>query len=249
MPASPTLSSGDDRALPPYGHYRRDIPRRKLFCFVQSWQSSTCSGKAIISTPYLHAIELLDEERGALVAFDGPDAIAAKTAELLDNGTARHAMRKRAYLYARDMVWSRVAQKYMKTFECIYNERLRNPRVAFLARTAEKSLDRLPPVNLDHLYCMNGATGIVEHAVFVIPNYPEGYSTDDNARALIVPILLEELGAGALKTQPSWPLTIWHFSGLCLTQTRNASETASVMNANGRSHAVRKTAMVEFCGD
>src|ERR1035438_8221190 len=80
------------------------------------------AGKAIISTPYLHAIELLDGERGALVPFDDPAAIAAKTIELLDNDTARHAMRKRAYLYARDMVWNRVAQKYMKGFKAItYN--------------------------------------------------------------------------------------------------------------------------------
>jgi len=157
------------------------------------------AGKAIISTPYLHAIELLDDERGALVPFDDPEAIAAKTTELLDHNTARHAMRKRAYLYARDMVWSRVAQKYMKSFERIYNERLRNPRATFLARNTEKALDRLPPVNLDHLYRMTDDTGIVEHAVYVIPNYPEGYSTDDNARALIVAILLEEFGAGALK--------------------------------------------------
>ena len=157
------------------------------------------AGKAIISTPYLHAIELLDDERGVLVPFDDSEAIAAKTTELLDNNTARHAMRKRAYLYARDMVWNRVAQKYMKSFERIYNERLRNPRATFLARNTEKALDRLPPVNLDHLYRMTDDTGIVEHAVYVIPNYPEGYSTDDNARALIVAILLEEFGAGALK--------------------------------------------------
>ena len=157
------------------------------------------AGKAIISTPYLHAIELLDDERGALVPFDDPEAIAAKTVELLDNGTARHAMRKRAYLYAREMVWNRVAQKYMKSFEGVYNERLRNPRATFLARNTEKTLDRLPLINLDHLYRMTDQTGIVEHAVFVIPNYPEGYSTDDNARALIVAILLEEFGTGAAK--------------------------------------------------
>ena len=157
------------------------------------------AGKAIISTPYLHAVELLADERGALVPFDDSDAIAAKTVELLDNGTARHAMRKRAYLYARDMVWSRVAQKYMASFERIYNERLRNPRATFVARNTEKTLDRLPKVNLDHLYRMTDQTGIVEHAVFVIPNYPEGYSTDDNARALIVAIQLEEFGTGALK--------------------------------------------------
>ena len=166
------------------------------------------AGKAIISTPYLHAIELLDDERGALVPFDDPEAIAAKTVELLDNGTARHAMRKRAYLYARDMVWSRVAQKYMNSFERIYNERSRNPRATFLARNTEKTLDRLPTINLDHLYRMTDTTGIVEHAVFVIPNYPEGYSTDDNARALIVTILLEEFGAGAVKERTSGSRTL-----------------------------------------
>jgi glycosyltransferase involved in cell wall biosynthesis len=155
------------------------------------------AGKAIISTPYLHAIELLDEERGALVPFDDPEAIAAKTVELLDNSTARHAMRKRAYLYAREMVWTRVAQKYMKSFERIYNERLRNPRATFSAQNTEKKLDRLPTIKLDHLYRMTDHTGMVEHAVFVVPNYPEGYSTDDNARALIVTTLLEEIGVHA----------------------------------------------------
>lgn len=152
------------------------------------------AGKAIISTPYLHAIELLADERGTLVPFDEPDAIAATTVELLNDDTARHAMRKRAYLYARDMVWSRVAQRYMKSFERIYNERQRNPRATYSARNTEKTLDRLPDINPDHILRMTDQTGIVEHAVFVVPNYPEGYTTDDNARALIVAVLLEESG-------------------------------------------------------
>jgi glycosyltransferase involved in cell wall biosynthesis len=155
------------------------------------------AGKAIISTPYLHAIELLDDERGMLVPFDDPQAIAAKTIELLDNGTARHAMRKRAYLYSRDMVWNRVAQRYMGSFERVYNERLRTPRATFSAQNTEKALDRLPAIKLDHLHRMTDHTGIVEHAVFMVPNYPEGYTTDDNARALIVAILLEELESTA----------------------------------------------------
>ena len=155
------------------------------------------AGKAIISTPYLHAMELLDDQRGTLVPFDDPEAIASKTVELLDDDTARHAMRKRAYLYARDMIWSRVAQKYMKSFERIYNERLRNPRATFSAQNTEKTLDRLPAIKLDHLYRLTDQTGIIEHAIFVVPNYPEGYTTDDNARALIVAILLEELGVAA----------------------------------------------------
>jgi glycosyltransferase involved in cell wall biosynthesis len=150
------------------------------------------AGKAIISTPYLHAIELLDDGRGELVPFDDPEAIATKTIELLDNGTARHAMRKRAYLYARDMIWDRVAQQYMGSFERVYNGRLRKPRATFSAQNTEKALDLLPAVKLDHLHRMTDHTGIVEHAVFVVPNYLEGYSIDDNARALIVAILLEQ---------------------------------------------------------
>src|SRR5258706_7171524 len=171
------------------------------------------AGKAIISTPYLHAIELLDDERGVLVPFDDPQAIADQTIALLDNGTARHAMRKRAYLYARDMVWDRVAQHYMGSFERVYNERLRNPRATFSAQNTEKALDLLPAIKLDHLHRMTDDTGIVEHAVFVVPNYPEGYTTDDNARALIVAILLEELGssapAGALDLASRYLAFLW----------------------------------------
>jgi len=172
------------------------------------------AGKAIISTPYLHAVELLGDERGALVPFNDPAAIAEKTVELLDNGTARHAMRKRAYLYARDMVWNRVAQKYMKSFERIYNERLRSPRATFSAQHTEKTLDRLPAIKLDHLYRMTDHTGMVEHAVFVVPNYPEGYSTDDNARALIVTTLLEEIGvhapANSVDLASRYLAFLWH---------------------------------------
>jgi glycosyltransferase involved in cell wall biosynthesis len=74
------------------------------------------AGKAIISTPYWHAAELLDDGRGALVPFKNPDAIADAAIELLDNDAKRQAMRKRAYLYARKMVWNRVAQSYMRSF-------------------------------------------------------------------------------------------------------------------------------------
>jgi glycosyltransferase involved in cell wall biosynthesis len=180
------LIGAADIYITPYKHKGQVVSRTLAYALS--------AGKAIISTPYLHAIELLDGERGVLVPFDDPQAIAARTIELLDNGTARHAMRKRAYLYARDMVWNRVAQQYMGSFERVYNERLRKPRATFSAQNTEKNLDRLPAVKLDHLYRMTDHTGIMEHAVFSVPNYPEGYSTDDNARALIVAVLLEELG-------------------------------------------------------
>jgi glycosyltransferase involved in cell wall biosynthesis len=74
------------------------------------------AGKAIISTPYWHAAELLDEGRGVLVPFESPAAIASRAIELLDNDAARQAMRRRAYNHGRQMVWSRVAQSYMSSF-------------------------------------------------------------------------------------------------------------------------------------
>jgi len=74
------------------------------------------AGKAIISTPYWHAAELLDNGRGALVPFGNPDAIATAAIELLENGAARQSMRNRAYMYGRQMVWSRVAKAYMHSF-------------------------------------------------------------------------------------------------------------------------------------
>ena len=74
------------------------------------------AGKAIISTPYWYAAEVLDQGRGMLVPFENSAAIATATIALLANDEARQAMRERAYLYARPMVWKRVAQSYMTAF-------------------------------------------------------------------------------------------------------------------------------------
>jgi glycosyltransferase involved in cell wall biosynthesis len=148
------------------------------------------AGKAIISTPYWHAIELLDHHRGALVPFQDPDAIARKTIELLDTPALRHAMRKRAYLFARGMIWKKVAQGYMATFEQARSDRMREPRVMFADATLDKQFDELPALNLDHLHRLTDDTGMLQHATFAVPNYTEGYTTDDNARALVLRMLL-----------------------------------------------------------
>jgi glycosyltransferase involved in cell wall biosynthesis len=148
------------------------------------------AGKAIISTPYWHAIELLDDRRGALVPFDNPGAIAQKTIELLDTPAIRHAMRKRAYLFGREMVWKRVAQRYMESFAQVRSDRMENPRVQFSARETPKALNRLPDLKLDHLNALTDDTGMFQHAIFTIPNRAEGYTTDDNARALIFAVQL-----------------------------------------------------------
>jgi glycosyltransferase involved in cell wall biosynthesis len=102
------------------------------------------AGKAVISTPYWHATELLRDGRGALVPFDDPDAIAATTMDLLDNDVARQAMRKRAYLYARGMVWSRAAQSYMRAFIRAYAHRIQPARSQLSVQAIEDiSTDRL----------------------------------------------------------------------------------------------------------
>src|ERR1700691_6220273 len=109
------------------------------------------AGKAIISTPYWHAIELLDDRRGALVPFQDPEAIARKTVELLDTPAIRHAMRKRAYLYSRGMVWKNVAQGYMASFARARGDRMQQPRVTIADATLEKCFNKLPELQLDHL--------------------------------------------------------------------------------------------------
>jgi len=151
------------------------------------------AGKAIISTPYWHAIELLDDRRGALVPFQNPGAIAHKTIELLDTPAIRHAMRKRAYLFARDMVWKKVAQGYMGSFARVRSDRMETPRVQFSARAIPKVLDQLPELKLNHVNALTDDTGMLQHAIFTIPNRAEGYTTDDNARALIFTVLRSQL--------------------------------------------------------
>ena len=172
------------------------------------------AGKAIISTPYWHAIELLDDRRGALVPFQNPEAIAQKTIELLTTPALRHAMRKRAYLFARDMVWKKVAQGYMESFAQVRSDRMEIPRVQFSARATSKSLNQLPELKLNHVNALTDDTGMLQHAIFTIPNRGEGYTTDDNARALIFTVLLDELGMDrpdigqSGKTEsanPDWP--------------------------------------------
>jgi glycosyltransferase involved in cell wall biosynthesis len=157
------------------------------------------AGKAIISTPYWHAIELLDDRRGALVPFQNPDAIAQKTIELLDTPAIRHAMRKRAYLFAREMIWKRVAQGYMESFSRVRSDRMENPRVQFSARATPKDLNRLPELKLDHINALTDDTGVLQHAIFTVPNRGEGHTTDDNARALIFTVMLESLGEDQAK--------------------------------------------------
>ena len=150
------------------------------------------AGKAIISTPYWHAKELLAEKRGVIVPFQNPDAIAEAVLALLENDAERHAMRKRAYLHSRGTTWAKTARAYMASFQRARFERSLHPRAAQQDDSAMSSADHLPALNPNHLLTMTDDTGILQHAIFSVPNTREGYTTDDNARALIVSVLLDE---------------------------------------------------------
>ena len=152
------------------------------------------AGKAIISTPYWYAEEMLADGRGALVPFRDPAALSAQVIDLLDNEAKRHAMRKRAYLFGRAMIWPQVARRYMESFSRARAERRHFIPPGLAARALDKNPGELPPLKLDHLRHMTDETGMLQHAIFAVPNYREGYTTDDNARALMVSALLEALG-------------------------------------------------------
>jgi glycosyltransferase involved in cell wall biosynthesis len=152
------------------------------------------AGKAVVSTPYWHAAELLAEDRGVLVPFGDAPAIAREVIGLLRDDTRRHAIRKNAYRMGREMVWSNVAQLYMRSFECSRLEVAAPSRKSLATKTLDQKPRELPKMNLSHLSRMTDSTGVFQHAIFSVPNYSEGYCTDDNARAFILAVLLGELG-------------------------------------------------------
>lgn len=150
------------------------------------------AGKAVVSTPYWYAEELLSEGRGVLVPFKNAAAIAERVIDLLDNESERHSMRKRAYLFGREMVWDRVARRYMESFECARYERSQHRRPIFATKTLNTYGSDLPALKLDHLLQLTDTTGLLQHATYTVPNYVEGYTVDDNSRALQLAVLLAE---------------------------------------------------------
>lgn len=151
-------------------------------------------GKAVISTPYWYATEALAEGRGIIVPFRDSRAIAEAVIRLLSDETERNTLRKNAYLFGRQMVWPVVAHRYMEVFERVKEERLWRPRIIRPYMTMDLRPGELPPPRFDHLKQLTDHTGVLQHAIYNVPNYNEGYTTDDNARALILAILLSTFG-------------------------------------------------------
>lgn len=155
---------------------------------------SVGNGKAVISTPYWHAEELLADGRGVLVPFRDAHALAGAINDLLGDPLRRRAIESKAYDHGRSMRWPAVGLEYRRCFEQTTGESVRY--LGDLAREVSQDRGRLvlPPINLSHLARMTDDVGILQHARHNLPRRSDGYCVDDNARALILTVMLQEKG-------------------------------------------------------
>ena len=150
-------------------------------------------GKAVVSTPYWHARELLADGRGMLVPFGQSEAIGNEIAELLTNDARRQAMRERAYSYSRAMTWARTAERYIAAFEHA-GGRHRVDTIAHAGVLTARHSPTPQQMQLSHFVSMCDDTGLLQHAVHSVPDRSHGYCLDDNARALLVACALNAPG-------------------------------------------------------
>jgi glycosyltransferase involved in cell wall biosynthesis len=144
------------------------------------------AGAAVVSTPYWHATELLDNNRGRLFDFKDTDVLAAIVNELLDNDDALNELKDNAYEYGMHLRWPVTGAEYIK----VAQESCRNHDFSEkILRNSIVDPEILPKFSLTHVIRLTDDTGIVQHAKYGIPNLKEGYCLDDNARALIMALM------------------------------------------------------------
>ena len=147
------------------------------------------AGRAIVSTPYAYASELLADGRGVLVPPASPVALAAALNELLGDPALRAAIGSRAYAHSRRMVWSAVGNEYARS---VQSSGRGDPHERATRRSWPPSvpdLAPLHPISRQHLDVMTDGVGIMQHAVGSRPDPAHGYCVDDVARALQVDLL------------------------------------------------------------
>ena len=152
------------------------------------------SGKAVVSTPYWHAAELLAEVEARWCRLATGRRSRTKCSDCCATTPVGMRCANTPTRLGREMIWSNVAQIYMRTFECSRLEVAARSRKFLASKTLDLKPRQLPPINLSHLLRMTDSTGVFQHAIFSVPNFSEGYCTDDNARAFILAVLLAELG-------------------------------------------------------
>jgi glycosyltransferase involved in cell wall biosynthesis len=155
-------------------------------------------GKAVVSTPYWHAAELLADGRGVLVPFADAQAIGTEIAGLLTDNEKRNEMRKRAFATSRSMTWARTAQRYVAAFEHARRDRKLTVLKLHERGAPQRGKFTPPELRIQHLLSMCDDTGLFQHAVHCVPDRAHGYCVDDNARALLVACALAAPGEEAL---------------------------------------------------
>lgn len=136
-------------------------------------------GRPVISTPYVHATEILADGHGVLVDFGDSAGFAAAIGRLLGDADARAALANRAYARGRTMTWPKLAEKAMAEIEAARDEQ---PHRLTMNGAG---LAPLAP-DLSAVERMSDSTGILQHAIYSVPDRRHGYCIDDNARALIL---------------------------------------------------------------
>jgi glycosyltransferase involved in cell wall biosynthesis len=142
-------------------------------------------GSAVVSTPYWHAAELLEDGKGRLFNFNDSIELTAILAELLDKPHKLLELKKKAYDYGREITWSKIGEKYADLAESTLNDGV----LITIKKETELDFLILPPFSLTHINRLTDDTGIIQHAKFGIPNLKEGYCLDDNARALLMVLM------------------------------------------------------------
>jgi glycosyltransferase involved in cell wall biosynthesis len=145
------------------------------------------TGKAVVSTPYWAATELLADGRGKLVPFGDSQQISEEIIEILKNDALYYSLRRRAYEYGRSRTWPTIGRIYWRLFNS-KRKLLRVSAKTKLSAAETISSIEVPEPSLDHLKKLTDDTGLFQHAKFTIPNREFGYCTDDNARAVIAMI-------------------------------------------------------------
>lgn len=130
-------------------------------------------GKAVVSTPYVHARELLADQAGVMVQAGSSAAIAAAVNRLLDDRALLSAIQQRAYAAGRKTIWPRFASASAALV-----------RTAAVETGREISLTAAPGIG--GFLAMCDATGMAQHAIGIVPDRRHGYCLDDNARALML---------------------------------------------------------------
>jgi glycosyltransferase involved in cell wall biosynthesis len=155
-------------------------------------------GKAVVSTPYWHARELLADGRGVLVPFHDSASIGIEISELLTDDGRRQAMRLRAYTDSRSMTWKRIGERYQAAFARARRIHRLNVIANLDKRAPAKSYAAPPDMQIGHLLSMCDDTGLFQHAIHSVPDRSHGYCIDDNARALLLACALNTAGEEAL---------------------------------------------------